>query len=95
MHGRGPFLGLTVREGAVRAYSVEARNQFTGSNVRGHLLLHVTDHARHAHAFGGQPTLTLAPGASYRLVWSLPGSRTRRPSWPWPSPPWPSRTWPR
>lgn len=71
MHGRGPFLGLTVREGAVRAYSVEARNQFTGSNVRGHLLLHVTDHARHAHAFGGQPTLTLAPGASYRLVWEL------------------------
>ena len=71
MHGRGPLLGLTVREGAVRAYSVEARNQFTGSNVRGHLLLHVTDHARHPHAFGGQPALTLAPGASYRLVWEL------------------------
>jgi hypothetical protein len=71
MHGQGPFLGLTVREGAVRAYSVEARNQFTGSNVRGHLLLHVTDEARHRHAFGGQPALTLAPGASYRLVWEL------------------------
>jgi hypothetical protein len=71
MHGQGPFLGLTVREGAVRAYSVEARNQFTGSNVRGHLLLHVTDRARHPHAFGGQPALTLAPGASYRLVWEL------------------------
>jgi hypothetical protein len=55
----------------VRAYSVEARNQFTGSNVRGHLLLHVTDEARHPHAFGGQPILTLAPRASYRLVWEL------------------------
>jgi hypothetical protein len=71
MHGQGPLLGLVVREGAVRAYSVEARNQFTGSNVRGHLLLHVTDQARHPGAFGGQPTLTLAPGASYRLVWEL------------------------
>jgi hypothetical protein len=71
MGGQGPFLGLTVREGAVRAYSVEARNQFTGSNVRGHLLLHVTDRARHPQAFGGQPALTLAPGASYRLVWEL------------------------
>jgi hypothetical protein len=71
MHGQGPYLGLVVREGAVRAYSVEARNQFTSSNVRGHLLLHVTDRARHEHAFGGQPTLTLAPGASYRLVWEL------------------------
>jgi hypothetical protein len=71
MHGQGPLLGLTVREGAVRAYSVEARNQFTGSNARGHLLLHVTDHARHPDAFGGQPALTLAPGASYRLVWEL------------------------
>jgi hypothetical protein len=71
MHGQGPLLGLVVREGAVRAYSVEARNQFTSSNVRGHLLLHVTDRARHRHAFGGQPTLTLAPGASYRLVWEL------------------------
>jgi hypothetical protein len=71
MHGQGPLLGLVVREGAVRAYSVEARNQLTSSNVRGHLLLHVTDQARHPGAFGGQPTLTLAPGASYRLVWEL------------------------
>jgi hypothetical protein len=95
MHGQGPFLGLTVREGAVRAYSVEARNQFTGSNVRGHLLLHVTDHARHPQAFGGQPALTLARGRPTGSSGSWPGSRTRRPSWPWPSPPWPSPTWPR
>jgi hypothetical protein len=90
MHGQGPFLGLTVREGVVCAYSVEARNQFTGSNVRGHLLLHVTDHARHPHAFGGQPALTLAPGRPTGSSGSLPGSRTRRPSWPW-SGPWTAR----
>jgi hypothetical protein len=71
MHGRAPFLGLIVREGRICAYSVEARNQFTGSDVRGHLLLHVTDHARHPTAFGGQAVVTLLPGASYDLAWDL------------------------
>jgi hypothetical protein len=71
MHGRAPFLGLILRQGQISAYSVEGRNQFTGSDVRGHLLLHVTDHARHPTAFGGQPTVTLLPGASYYLAWDL------------------------
>lgn len=71
MHGRAPFLGLTVREGRVCAYSVEARNQFTGSDVRGHVLLHVTDQARHPMAFGGQAAVTLPPGASYHLAWDI------------------------
>jgi hypothetical protein len=71
MHGRAPFLGLILRQGQISAYSVEGRNQFTGSDVRGHLLLHVTDAARHPTAFGGQPTVTLLPGASYYLAWDL------------------------
>ncbi len=71
MHGRGPFLGLVVTEGRVSSYSVEARNQFTGSDVRGHLMLHVTDRARHPTAFGGQATVTLSPGTSYHLAWEL------------------------
>ena len=95
MHGQGPYLGLVVREGAVPAYSVEARNQFTSSNVRGHLLLHVTDRARHEHAFGGQPTLTLAPGASYRLVWELAWFEDEAAFLAVASPPSPSRSWTR
>ena len=71
MHGGGPLLGLIVRQGVISAYSVEARNQFTGSDVRGHVLLHVTDHARHPDAFGGQPVLRLPPGAGYQLSWEL------------------------
>ena len=71
MYGGGPLLGLIVRQGVISAYSVEARNQFTGSDVRGHLLLHVTDHARHPDAFGGQPVLRLPPGAGYQLSWEL------------------------
>jgi hypothetical protein len=50
---------------------VEGRNQFTGSDVRGHLLLHVTDHARHPVAFGGQPVITLAAASSYELAWEI------------------------
>jgi hypothetical protein len=71
MHGRGPLLGLIVRQGVISAYSVEARNQFTGADVRGHLLLHVTDQARHPDAFGGQPVVNLAPGAAYQLAWDV------------------------
>ncbi|GAA2292043.1 hypothetical protein GCM10010415_75020 [Streptomyces atrovirens] len=43
MSGEGRCLGLIVREGAVRAYSVESRNQASLSDVRGHLVLQVTD----------------------------------------------------
>jgi hypothetical protein len=55
----------------ISAYSVEARNQFTGSDVRGHLLLHVTDNARHPGAFGGQPVLRLPRGGTYQLSWEV------------------------
>ena len=71
MDGSGPGLGLEVTEGELWAYSVESRDQFTGSNVRGHLYLHVTDHHRSPHTFGGQPELMLPPGHRYRLAWSL------------------------
>ena len=71
MSGEGRLLGLVVRSGRVSAYSVESRNPTTLSDVRGHLVLHVTDHARAPHAFGGQEPVVLEPGASYELAWEL------------------------
>ncbi|WP_238161118.1 hypothetical protein [Kribbella antibiotica] len=71
MDGSGPGLGLELKEGALWAYSVESREPDSGSNTRGHLYLHVTDHARAPHAMGGQSVITLAPGASYRWTWQL------------------------
>ncbi|RKN43762.1 hypothetical protein [Streptomyces hoynatensis] len=71
MSGRGRCLGLVVREGALRAYAVESRNQASLSHVRGHLVLLVTDRARNPEAFGGQPALHLAPGEAVTLEWEL------------------------
>ncbi|MFI6830345.1 hypothetical protein ACIBG5_24825 [Kribbella sp. NPDC050241] len=71
MDGSGPGLGLQLKEGELWAYSVESREPGTSSNVRGHIYLHPTDHARAPHAMGGQPPITLAPGASYRWTWQL------------------------
>ncbi len=71
MDGSGPGLGLTLTEGALWAYSVESREPFTGSNIRGHLYLHVTDHARAPDALGGQPAIPLPAGGSYRWAWRL------------------------
>jgi len=71
MDGSGPGLGLQLTEGELWAYSVESREADTGSNARGHLYLHVTDHARAPHAMGGQPQITLVPGQSYRWTWQL------------------------
>ena len=55
MDGSGPGLGLQLKEGELWAYSIESREPGTSSNVRGHIYLHVTDHARAPHAMGGQP----------------------------------------
>ncbi|NIK57779.1 hypothetical protein [Kribbella shirazensis] len=71
MDGSGPGLGLQLEEGELWAYSVESREPGTSSNIRGHIYLHVTDQARAPHAMGGQPAITLAPGASYRWTWQL------------------------
>ncbi|RVX40284.1 hypothetical protein EDD27_2686 [Nonomuraea polychroma] len=71
MSGTPPLLGAIVREGALWAYSVESRNSATGSDVRGHLVVHPTDHARNPAAFGGQPVIELLPGESYTLRWEL------------------------
>jgi hypothetical protein len=71
MDGAGPGLGLRLLEGELWAYSVESRDQVTSSNVRGHLYLHVTDHARAPHAMGGQPVPAIQAGGSYRLAWEL------------------------
>lgn len=71
MDGSGPGLGLQLMEGELWAYSVESRDADTGSNIRGHLYLHPTDHARAPHAMGGQPKLVLHPGDSHRWTWQL------------------------
>ncbi|MEU8221130.1 hypothetical protein [Kribbella sp. NPDC048915] len=71
MDGSGPGLGLQLQEGELWAYSVESREPSTSSNIRGHIYLHVTDHARSPHAMGGQPTVVLAPEQSYRWTWQL------------------------
>jgi hypothetical protein len=71
MDGSGPGLGMQLKEGELWAYSIESREPGTSSNVRGHIYLHVTDHARAPHAMGGQPAITLAPNASYRWTWQL------------------------
>jgi hypothetical protein len=71
MDGCGPGLGLQLTEGELWAYSIESREPETSSNVRGHIYLHVTDHARAPHAMGGQPTMSLAPNQSYRWTWQL------------------------
>lgn len=70
MHGQPPFLGLAVTDGALWSYSIETRNAYTG-HTRGHIYLHVTDAARAPHALGGQPSIALAPGASYELGWTI------------------------
>ncbi|MFJ3673287.1 hypothetical protein ACIPSE_43205 [Streptomyces sp. NPDC090106] len=71
MSGEGDSLGLIVRQGALWAYAVESRNKDSLSDARGHLSLLVTDHARNPSAFGGQPSLRLAPGESSVLEWEL------------------------
>jgi hypothetical protein len=71
MDGSGPGLGLQLTEGELWAYSVESRDAGTGSNIRGHLYLHPTDHARAPHAMGRQPQIVLQPGESHRWTWQL------------------------
>jgi len=71
MRGRGPGLGLALEKGRLWSYSIETRNTFTGSNIRGHIRLQATDAARAPHAFGGQPPLVIPPGADYTLQWRL------------------------
>lgn len=71
MSGVGPELGLVLTAGTLDAYSVTSRNIVTSSNVRGHLYLHPTDHARNPGAMGGQRPIVLPPGASYRWAWRL------------------------
>ncbi|MGW0845338.1 hypothetical protein ACWD26_35435 [Streptomyces sp. NPDC002787] len=71
MAGTPPLLGAIVRTGALWAYSIESRNSVTWSDIRGHLVVHPTDHARNPEAFGGQPVVDLAPAEEYVLAWEL------------------------
>lgn len=71
MSGTGRLLGVILRQGELRSYSVESRNKNTLSNARGHLVLQATDFTRNPTAFGGQPEIVLAPGESYALSWDI------------------------
>lgn len=71
MDGKGRRLGLIVTDGELNAYSIQSRNQITYSNVRGHMVLQVTDRAVNPESFGGQPVITLAPGECYTLAWRI------------------------
>lgn len=71
MDGLGNRLGLIVRDGTINAYAVDTRNHVTYSNVRGHIMLEVTDRALNPGAFGGQQAITLSPGEVYTLVWEI------------------------
>lgn len=67
MDGSMPSLGLIVRKGALYSYSLQTQNESVFSNVRGHIVLNVTDNAISPDSFGGQPRLELLPGESYEL----------------------------
>ena len=71
MNGREPGFGLDVREGELWSYSIENRDHFISSNIRGHIYLHLTDQARNAGAFGGQPEWTLPRGGEISWMWRL------------------------
>jgi|GEM_PF-1172528 len=71
MNGDGTGWGLDLLEGELWSYSVENREHWRSSNVRGHLYLHLTDHARNPGAFGGQPLYRLAAGESLEWRWRL------------------------
>ncbi|GCE31623.1 hypothetical protein KDA_71070 [Dictyobacter alpinus] len=70
MRGTGPGLGLALTQGELWSYSIASRNYFTGSQIRGHIYLHLTDR-RTPHAMGGQPALQLQAGASLSWSWTL------------------------
>ena len=71
MNGAAPGLGLALTKGELWSYSIESRNQFGSSHLRGHIYLHVTDAARAPHAMGGQPVIRVAPGADYKWSWTI------------------------
>jgi hypothetical protein len=68
MNGEGSSLGLIVRKGQLWSYSLESASN---SNIRGNIVLQVTDATRNPDAFGGQPTISIKPGDSYILEWDL------------------------
>ena len=71
MSGDSPGVGLRVVKGDIWAYSIENRNIFSSSNIRGNIVLHPTDFARNPSAFGGQPVIRISPGKTYELSWEL------------------------
>lgn len=71
MSGDRAVLGLRLEEGELHAYSIDSRNQFTSSNVRGHIVLQPTDGGRNPDSFGGQPVIVLAPGEQRVVGWSV------------------------
>ncbi|KAL7652344.1 hypothetical protein ACMYSQ_009636 [Aspergillus niger] len=68
MSGEGRSLGLIVRKGHLWSYSLETSSS---SDVRGHIVLQVTDEKRDPQGFGGQPVVHIDPGDSYVLEWEI------------------------
>ena len=71
MDGTPPLLGLTLTRGRLDAYSVESRNTYSFSNVRGHIVLQPTDFGRNPEAFGGQSPIVIAPGGVHETAWDI------------------------
>ncbi|RAH53126.1 hypothetical protein BO85DRAFT_505270 [Aspergillus piperis CBS 112811] len=68
MSGEGRSLGLIVRKGHLWSYSLESS---TSSDVRGHIVLQVTDAKGDPNGFGGQPVAYIDSGDSYVLEWEI------------------------
>ncbi|MGS2619371.1 hypothetical protein ACVCAH_33365 [Micromonospora sp. LZ34] len=76
MDGGEGVLTLQLAEGRLDAYSIESRNTYSSSNVRGHIVLHPTDLARNPGAFGGQAAIVVPAAGSHRLAWEVGFDRT-------------------
>ncbi|MFV0428517.1 MAG: hypothetical protein ACK5KO_03675 [Arachnia sp.] len=87
MGGDGAVLSLLLERGMLQAYSIESRSHTTGSNVRGHIILHAVD-SRAPHAFGGQRRLCVPAGQAFELVWSLGLHETMARATAQLAPPW-------
>ena len=71
MDGTPPLLGLRLTRGHLDAYSIDSRNTYSFSNIRGHIVLQPTDFGRNAESFGGQSPIVIPPGGEHETAWEL------------------------
>lgn len=88
MSGSRAALSLSTTEGELRAYSIDSRNQFTSSNVRGHIVVHPTDAARNPSAFGGQEQVVISPGGEWTIAWTVRWHESREAAFDAVAPSW-------